>query len=492
MAPARHNASMLLDLDGNGPLYLQLSRAIRDGVHNGRIPPGMRLPATRELAQEMGLSRNTVRAAYDHLGSDGFLAGRVGSGSYVSGTQHTTAPVPSETSVPPQSRFAQRAREIVDLHIGRDHRDLRYNLQYGEPFTDALLPDMWRKELARAAVYTDLGYPQTRGLEALRHAVCDYLRRRRGFVAHPDNVLITAGTQQAMSLAARVLLDEGDTVAIEDPGYFGARQVFGTHGARLLPIAVDKAGLVVEQLPSKRPGLIYVTPSHQFPLGVVMSQRRRQELLRYASSLDTWIMEDDYDAEIRFDTRQVASLRAMDREERVICVGSFSKVLAPSLRLAYMVVPPALRQDFINAKRMDDLGCPAIEQAALAHLMQSGGFERHLRRVVRALRARREALLAGIRQHGAGLLKVEDSFAGMHLVAWMPGQPLGMQNALIDAARKLGLGIYPLAPHYMRPPRRPGLLFGFAAMSTTEIDAACRLLGRARGIVSPGRLAATP
>jgi GntR family transcriptional regulator/MocR family aminotransferase len=475
---------MHLELDGDGPKYLQLSRAIRSAVQEGRIASGARLPPTRELAQTLGLARNTVRGAYEHLGSTGFLHGRVGAGSFVSsvGQRPATAsrsPAPA-AAVEAPSAYARRMREIAPQFTAwRLQRHARYNLQYGEPYTDALLPDQWRNELARAALYTDLGYPPTLGVPALREAVCEYLRSRRAVPATPDDVLIVSGTQQALSLSARVLLDEGDSAVIEEPGYFSGRHALLAHGANLVGVPVDRSGLVTEALPARRPGMIFVTPAHQFPLGATMSQRRRLELLRYAARHDTWIVEDDYDAEIRYDGRQVPALCAQDKQRRVIFVGSFSKVLAPSLRLAYLVVPPALRNDFVHAKRLCDMGCPAIEQAALAHFMSSGGFERHLRRVVRSLRARRDALYSGLRQHAADAIELGESRAGMHVVGWLKGAAAARPEALVTQAAALGLGLHLLAPHYLdKPPKVPGLLLGFAALSPGEIEVAARLLGR--------------
>jgi GntR family transcriptional regulator / MocR family aminotransferase len=455
---------MHLDLDGDGPQYLQLSRAIRSAVQQGRLASGTRLPPTRELAQTLGLARNTVRSAYEHLGAQGLLDSRVGAGTFINGVSHGPG-VPSgngsllDGATPAPSAYARRARELLrEFPVWRRHQGVRYSLQYGEPFADALLPEQWRNALSRAALYTPMGYPAMAGLPALREAVCQYLRSRR---------------------AVDATLDEGDTAVVEDPGYFSARHTFVAHGARLVGVPVDKSGLVVDELPERRPGLVFTTPSHQFPLGAVMSQRRRQELLRYAARHDSWIVEDDYDAELRYDSRQVAALKAMDRQGRVIFVGSFSKVLAPSMRLAYMVLPPALREDFVTAKRLMDLGCPAIEQAALAYFMETGAFERHLRRAVRALRARRNALFAAMQQHGADWLDLHDSHAGMHVIGRLKGRAATKQQELIESARLRGVGVYTLAQHYIRPPAQPGLLFGFAALSPGEIEVAARLLGRA-------------
>lgn len=468
---------MLLALDGDGPLYLQLTRALELALRADGFGAGTRLPATRDLAEHLGLARNTVRRAYEQLRLDGAVVSRHGSGTYSATTAHKTLIPRVSAPMRAYTAFARRSRELDDSVMARQHLDLRFNLQYGEPVTDALLTDVWRRELSKAAVRTSLGYPESQGLPALREAICRYLRRRRGLIVASADVLVVAGTQQAYSLAARVLLNVGDSVVLENPCYFFARHMFHAHGTRIHGINVDRFGLVTAQLPIRRPGLVCVTPSHQFPLGVVLANNRRSELLAYAARLDSWILEDDYDADFRFDARQVTPLRATDTNDRVIYVGTFSKVLAPSFRLAYVVMPRALRRDFVTAKRLSDLGCPAVEQAALAGFIDSGGFERHLRRVVKTLRERRVALLSGLEQH-APQLRVTDTGAGMHMVAWLDRIPGLSESAIIAAARRLGLGLYPISVHYLRDPRPSGLLLGFAGMAPTEINAACRLLGR--------------
>ncbi len=468
---------MLLDLDGRGPIYQQVSRAIQIALRHGRLATGGRLPSTRDLAQELKISRNTARAAYDDLAAAGIVIGRQGSGSFAATAPLNVPPSSHAPLLAPQSAFSRRTREIRDFSIGAIHRGLRFNLQYGEPLTDQLLPDLWRRELARAAAYTSLGYPFAQGLPELRQQIAGYLAQRRGIEAAPDDVIIVSGTQQALSLAARVLLDPGDPAVIEDPGYFGAGWILHAHGARIVPVPVDRNGLVTDSLPARRPGLVYTTPAHQFPLGVVMSQRRRGELMRYARRHDTWILEDHYDGEVSFDGPPSPPLRAADVHERVIHIGTFSKVLAPSLRLAYLVAPHALRRDFIVAKRLCDMGCSAIEQAALAHFLASGGFQRHLRRVTRTLRARRNALMAGLRQHAGAHFSFDAPTAGMHLVALRSPRSTLDLDELIRCAAAAGVGLHPLAPHYLAESGPAGLLLGYAGMAPAEIDMACRILG---------------
>lgn len=467
-----------LELDGQGPHYGQLVRALKAAILDGRLAAGARLPATRALADDLGVSRNTVLAAYEQLGAEGYLDGRVGSGSYVAALETRRPPHRSEQSVPAQSRYIERARRVHTRGAARIHRGLRYNLQYGDPMTNPALSSAWGRELARAVAYTGLESPSSQGLPALREAVCDYLARRRGVRAQADDVLIINGTQQAFALCTRVLLDEGDPVVIEQPHYFGAKQALEAHGARLLPVRTDRDGLVCAELPQEAPKLIYVTPSHQFPGGSVLSLPRRLELLRYAGGKGCWILEDDYDSEFRYDAKPLAALRELDGGERVIYVGTFSKALFGALRLGYMVLPAALREDFITAKYLADFGSPAIEQAALANFIVEGSFERHLRRATKMLKERRAAMLEGLRKDAGDRIEIDDGHAGMHLVVWLRGYTAERLDALIALARRYELGLYPIARHYLQPPTRQGLLLGYAGLSPAELETAMRLFGR--------------
>ncbi|MGH8078823.1 MAG: PLP-dependent aminotransferase family protein, partial [Lysobacter sp.] len=361
---------------------------------------------------------------------------------------------------------------------GRSIPGMRYSFQYGFPYTNPLLASSWARALAHAAEYTFPGYPATQGMPGLRQAVCDYLAQRRGVLAASEDVVIVMGTQQAIALTARVLLNPGDAVAIEDPQYFAISEVLQVHGARLLPVPVDGEGLRCDALPQQSPRLICVTPSHQFPTGALMSLPRRLALLEYARRHDCWIFEDDYDGEFRYDSQPHAALRSLDEDRRVIYVGSFSKVLFPALRMGYLVVPPSLRRDFVAAKWVEDFGSPAIEQSALAHFMADGSFERHLRRTAKTLKQRRTVLLDGLRRHAGEHIDIADSHAGMHLVVWLRGRDAAQGEALIAHAALQGLGLYSIAPYYLQPPDRAGLLMGFGGLSVAEIEAATELFGR--------------
>jgi GntR family transcriptional regulator/MocR family aminotransferase len=481
---------MHLQMDGKGPLHAQLTRALKSAMFAGGVSRGTRLPATRLLARELGLSRNTVLAAYEQLRAEGFVAARVGSGSYVTPPMQPAfaPPAPASVTLPPQSEYARRGRAFHDHAnmAGRATPGMRYAFSYGVPYTNPALTNAWARELAHAAAYTPPAYPMTQGVPALREAVCDYLARRRGVQTTPADILIVGGTQQAMSLTARVLLDPGQSAVVEEPHYTAMREVLQIHGARVHAVDVDAQGLRLDALPTPAPRLLYVTPSHQFPSGVVMSLGRRLALLDYARQHGSWIFEDDYDGEFRYDAQPLAALQSLDRGGQVIYVGTFSKVLFPSLRLGYLVMPPGLRQDYITAKWREDFGTSAIEQAALASFMANGGFERHLRRTGRALNERRNALLRALRECLGDQVEVADSRAGMHLVAWLRDYDTARGAALIEHARSLGLDLYPIAPYYARPLARTGLLMGYASMSVVEIEQAVRLFARCVKDV-PGR-----
>lgn len=472
---------MNLSMDGAGPLYAQLTRALKAAIMAGGYANGNQLPPTRVLAQELGVSRNTVLAAYERLQAEGFIDGKTGSGSYVASPLHaTTADDPQPFTTKPQSRYSQRARQCENpmTLAGRTAPGTRYAFQYGLPLINPILTGAWGRELARAAAYTSLNYPVTQGVPALREAVCSYLVRRRGVKATPADILIVHGTQQAISLSARVILDEGDPVAIEEPQYFAVRRALEIHGARLMGVAVDAEGLRTDLLPQQSPKMICVTPSHQFPTGALMSVTRRLELLRYAREHDSWIFEDDYDGEFRYDGMPLAALRSLDQDGRVIYVGSFSKTMFPSLRLGYLVMPVALRREFITAKWAQDFGTSAIEQAALANLMANDGFERHLRRVTPILKSRRKTLLDGLRNHSRGRLEISDSRAGMHVVVWLKNKTAAEGRAFVADAQRMGLGLHSIAPHYIDPPDRAGLLMGYGGMSAQEIEKALLIFAR--------------
>jgi GntR family transcriptional regulator/MocR family aminotransferase len=471
---------MHLDLDGDGALHGQLTRALKQAVLERRLAPGARVPATRELASALGLSRNTVLAAYEQLLAEGFLVARRGSGSYVAEIALDARAKPAEKRA--RARLARFGREALQLRPhrppGRRGVPLRYPLEYGVPLLTPALHTAWRRALARAADDTPLDYPPGEGLPALRAAIAGYLGRRRGLAVDPEDVVVVSGTQQALDLCARVLLEPGDRAVIEDPHYQGALQSLLAIGAKVTAVPVDADGIDTARLPVDGARLAVVTPSHQFPSGAVLALPRRLALLDWAARHGVWLVEDDYDGEFRYDGRPIAALKSLDRHDRVIYVGTFSKVMFPALRLGYVVAPPALRDALRAAKWLVDRGCPAIEQHALAELMAGGQFERLLRRAGKLLAARRRALLDGLATHCGDRAVVAGTSAGMHVCVWLPKLAANRVPAVLAAAMRRELGVYPITPYYRRPPRKAGLLLGYSGLGPADLGEAARRLGR--------------
>jgi GntR family transcriptional regulator/MocR family aminotransferase len=464
-------------LDGQGALYEQLARALKAAILDGRFIAGARLPATRTLAGTLGVSRNTVLGAYELLCAEQLAVARGGSATRVAHIGRPRTPAILRPAPAAPSRYAARARKLGPVTLGSLRTRVRYNLQYGEPLLNPRLFNSWRTKLAAAALRTPPGYPSPAGLPALRAAICDYLARRRGFVCTPQEVIVVGGTQQGLTVVARAVLDEGDTAVLEDPHYQLAMRALIAHGARVVSVPTDQEGLISAQLPTRPVRLVYVTPSHQFPSGAVMSLKRRIELLQATARHRSWILEDDYDGEFRYGARPIAALRSLDGGERVIYVGSFSKSMFPSLRLGYIVCPPALRNDLLLAKALDDAGCSAIDQAALAAFMQGRQFERHLRWSAIELERRRATLLESLKQCAGKHIEVAGAQAGMHLIVWLPGLSYARFARLIELGLTHGLGLHPVHPYYRIKPPHPGLLVGFAGLSCNQIRAALELLG---------------
>jgi GntR family transcriptional regulator/MocR family aminotransferase len=464
-------------LDGRGPLYEQLARVLKRAILEGRFAAGKRLPATRALSKELGLSRNTVLGAYDILCAEQLATARERSGTHViENVIHLAKGGPPAVVAPP-SRYTERMRRLNRVTLGPRQPAPRYDLLYGEPLSDPQLLQAWRRKLAAAALRVGPRYPDPSGFPALRRAIAEHVVRRRGINCTEKDVLIVGGTQQAVTLAARVILNEGDEVAVEDPHNQQVVQGLVAHGAQVRHIGADERGLIAAQLANSPPRLICVTPSHQFPSGSILSLERRMELLRIAAKHGTWILEDDYDSEFQDQSHSVAALRSLDIWDRVIYVGSFSKTLFPSLRLGYMVCPESLRTDLCTAKRLDDLGSPEIIQVALGAFIASGQFARYLRRSAAELRLRREALLEGLHRHVGDYVEIRGNRSGAHLVLWLRSATYPQLERLLEIGCEQGLGLYPIHLNYQRRPDRPGLLVGYAGISPSALKAATALLG---------------
>ncbi len=486
---------MLVRLDGQGGvLYQKLYESLRRAILEGRLAPGSRLPSTRALAAELRVSRNTVLVAYEHLLAEGYAVGRVGSGTYVASElpdellsarrpwARTGGELPQ--AVPRLSAYARRL--LDDSRLPRPHPShhgpgLRYDFRHGLPAAD-FPRELWRRLLARRArdfSRAAIEYGPPEGYGPLREAIADYLGRARAVSCRPEQIVVVNGSQQALDLASRLLVDPGSRVVVEEPHYTGARRAFLAAGARLVPVAVDADGLDVSALPRPASGvrLAYVTPSHQFPTGGVMPLARRLALLGWAEEAGAYVLEDDYDSEFRYEGRPVEAVQGLDRAGRVIYVGTFSKVLLPSLRVGYLVLPRPLVEPFVRGKWVADRHTPTLVQAVLADFIREGFFERHLRRVRASCAARRSALLEALSTYLGGRAEVVGANAGVHLLAWLEGVVPDEMPALVERAASAGVGIYPVAPYYLEPPPRAGLVLGYASMSEREIRAGIRRLG---------------
>jgi GntR family transcriptional regulator/MocR family aminotransferase len=463
------------------PLYKQLYEAIRRSILRGTLRKGLRIPSTRSLARELRVSRNIVVIAFEQLLAEGYIESRTGAGTFVTkmlpeDVLHVEAnPLKGNRALSERSKAFKRVPQI-----GLPTTDPRLRcapFRYGLPALDELPLDLWGRLLARhcrkapveIAVHGDVA-----GLPTLREAIASYVGVARGVRCKTDQVIIVNGSQQAIDLAARVLADPGDVAIMEDPGYIGARSALYAAGLKVIPIRVGKDGLRVELLTRKqlKGKLVYVTPSHQFPLGVVLSLAHRLQLLDWATQNDAWIIEDDFDSEYRYESKPIPALQGLDRNGRVIYAGTFSKVLFPSLRLGYVIVPEDLVDAFASARWISDRCSPLIEQAALADFIGEGHFASHIRRMRALYRERRSVMIETLRERLGDLLETWDTEAGMHTVGWLPQT---VEDFTISAeAAKAGLYILPASGFAMRPLSRGGLLLGYAAFTPAAIQKGIR------------------
>jgi GntR family transcriptional regulator/MocR family aminotransferase len=478
--------SLELDRRSAVPLHRQLYEELRSAVLEGRLSPGARLPSTRSLAADLEISRNTAAGAFDQLLAEGYLEGKVGSGTYVASSLpedllYITKAVPAKSrGAAPRAVLSRRGAMLasIPVSLSPDSGAARA-FRPGMPALDAFPRELWARMAARILRQSQTGflsYGSAAGLQPLREAIAEYLRAARGVRCSAGQVIVTSGSQQALDLAARVLLDPGDAVWMEDPGYVGARGALQAAGIRTEPISVDSEGLSVAEGESRAPEarMAYVTPSHQYPLGITMSLSRRMALLDWARRRQTWIVEDDYDSEFRYAGRPLAALQGLDTANRVIYTGTFSKVLAPGLRLGYLVAPEQVVDAFISARGLADRHAPALEQALVCEFLTEGHFARHVRRMRSLYAERQDALVSAARRELAGFLEVAPAEAGMHLVGWLPEG--ANDRDVSERAAAAGVSTPAVSRYAMRAQRRPGLMLGYAAVNARQIREGIRKL----------------
>lgn len=459
-------------------IYLGLREQIATGVY----APGDRLPSTRALAEELGVSRTTVTAAFDQLISEGYVLVRQGAKAVVAGNIAGSEAAPSPktgASARPLSSYAARAMEMPAHMPGAG--GLKYDFRYGDVAPEDFPRLAWRKAMTVAifARRERLGYGHAAGSLALRQALQGYLWRARGIRCEAGQIVVVNGSQQALDLCARVLVDPGGKVVIEEPCYAMARNVFFTLGAELTPVPCDADGIETSRLPDPQGhSLAVVTPSHQFPLGGVLSAGRRRELVEWAEAANALVVEDDYDGEYRYDVRPIPPLY-LSGHGRVIYIGTVSKTLSPTLRLGYLVLPEALVEPFVRCKQIADRHSATFEQDALALLIESGAYERHVRKMRRMNAERRAAFLGAMTETFGARVEIVGTSAGLHVVAWFNGFSVNDEERLAVTAREAGIGIYPIARLFsLATERRAGFVFGYASMSARNIPEGVRLLSK--------------
>jgi GntR family transcriptional regulator/MocR family aminotransferase len=473
---------LAVDTSSDTPLLRQVYQLLRGAILSHALTPGSRLPSTRQLADRLGVSRTSVLSAYDQLLAEGYVEGRTGSGTYVAKDipQPPIAPAVLKT---PGSKSAGRRLSSA----GTRFRKLAQNLSPPEhvPFSpgccsvDAIMIASWRRVGSRqmkTLEKVNLHYADPIGELSLRIEVAQYLRAARAVRCEPEQVIIVSGAQQALDLSLRALVNTGDSVWIEDPGYLGARAVMRAIGAKLIPVPVDESGLVVSAgiAAEANARAAYITPSHQHPTGAVMSMRRRLELLAWARDHDAWIIEDDYDSEFRYVGRPLAALQGIDDHARVIYVGTLSKMLFPGVRIGFAVVPRDLVDVFTGAKFVTDRQPPSLQQAMVADFMHSGFLTSHIRRMRLHYRQARDAVVNAISQHMGDLVEVEVPECGIQLIVRFKDDISDVEVA--DKARAKGIVVQPVSSLHLNAPARQGLLLGYSGFDLRKLRSVSRQL----------------
>ena len=457
----------VIPLHRNGtPLSRQIYSRLRAGVLSGELSAGERLPSTRELSDQLSVSRTVVLMAYDQLLAEGYVVGQTGSGTFVATLPTTgkgrTKVESAQLRLSDFGSIVASAEDRVGRALGL-FKSLPYDFSYRSSPGTGFPMAAWQRVLARRirkAPVRSYEYAHSSGKLDLRQAIAAHLRRSRAVVCDASQIIIVNGSQQALDLAARVLLERGDRVAIEDPHYVGARDVFLAAGAKLHPVTVDHDGMDTTRLP-RAARLAFVTPSHQFPTGTILPLPRRLALLAWAKQVNAVVVEDDYDGEFRYEGQPVESLQGLDTEGRVIYVGTFSRSMFPSMRIGYLIAPKSLVPAFTAAKWLCDRHTATLEQEALAEFITSGAYERHLRRARKANAERRRILLGAITEFVSDRAEVTGDGAGAHIVVWPRRH--GSEEKLVACAAEQGLGVYGISQHFLaEKTARPGLLLGYA------------------------------
>jgi GntR family transcriptional regulator / MocR family aminotransferase len=471
-------------------LWRWLYRELRGAILDGRLKRGVRMPSTRSLARQYGLSRGTVIAAFEQLRVEGYTHTRIGSGTFVASGLPDRSMTPRSTSrvpdLPPSTAtLSRRGLEAIEgLRVLPASRSLGKAFRPWEPGIDLFPAELWARvagRVLRRVPRSIYGQGSAGGYIPLKKAIAEYVGASRGVRCTAAQVMVTSGAQQALYLAASLLLDPGDRVLMEDPGYPGASFAFRAAGARLIPIRVDGSGLDVPLpgSPRRRARLAYVTTTNQFPLGVTTSLNRRLALLNWAVSENAWIIEDEYDAEYRYSGRPWPALQNLDRSGSVLYIGTFTKMLFNALRLGFIVLPERLVDAFEAARTIMDRHPPTLDQAILAEFISEGHFGHHVRRMREVYMERMSVLVDASRRRLGGMLNVAEAAAGMRTIGWLA--PGASDIAAAEKARALGLEIAALSEFTTEHSQPPALILGFAGCTPGELRRGVGVLAAALG-----------
>jgi GntR family transcriptional regulator/MocR family aminotransferase len=472
-----------IDRRADRPLHGQIYDAYRTAIINRTLRPGQRVPSTRMLSQDLAVSRIPVLNAYAQLLAEGYFESRVGAGTVVS-TSLPDQVVPAESRVAAHATRAHASRRPISKRLAPLQFDSDTAWRGWGAFGVSQVAfehfpfPIWNKLVVRHArnvCATSLDYGSPMGAKKLRQAIADYLRTARGVRCDAEQIMIVSGSQQGVEVAARVLLDSGDPVWMEEPGYRFARSAFTFKGCQIVPVPVDHEGLNVAAgiKLCRKPKVAMVTPSHHYPLGVTMSASRRMQLLAWAEKVGSWIIEDDYDSEYRYESTPISSLQGMDNNERVIYLGTFSKVLFPSLRIGYLVIPPDLVDSFAAARVAMDIAPAGFHQGVLADFIEQGHFSRHLRRMRLVYAERRSVLKESIRKELGSAARVIGTESGMHLSVMIEGIH---DREIAQLAAQENLWLVPLSSSYLSSSPRQGFILGFGSTPPEQIPAAVQKL----------------
>ncbi|MCA0753789.1 PLP-dependent aminotransferase family protein [Paenibacillus sp. N4] len=464
----------LLDTSSSTPIYVQLYQYIRSQIENGSIGPGTVLTSIRQLAQHLSISKNTVETAYQQLLAEGYIQSRERNGYIVLPLEQLSESLEHHTA-------ASEASESLHKIAAAPSKKIKYDFKYGDIELSRFPLAHWKKCMIEALSHPDinvLGYGDRQGHEGLRTEIADMVFQSRGISCKPEQIVLCAGTQHAVSLLCQLLQLREKTVGIEDPGYHGVRTVLRNHGCKLVPVVLEKDGISLESLRASGVDTVYVTPSHQFPLGMVLPVQKRLQLLQWAADTRSYIIEDDYDSEFRYNSKPIPSLKALDRQERVIYLGTFSKSFLPAARLSYIIFPPELLHDIQDELQNYSQAVSPIIQQAIWHFMRRGDYARHVRRMKRLYQAKHKALTAAISLYLNERTEMIGGDSGLHILLDVKGKS---RSSLIDHAARLGCKVYNPERHWLDPKCCPDsyIMIGFGGLSEEELIAGIKLLNKA-------------